>query len=156
MIDTLMVVWTSGIWKRLLSITSLLLSLFLVVCALSFLVTTSGGKWANLTVFFTQANAVAQPEAAAQSDATSQKSSTIPGTIATASPVAVPTTRSAEPYVAPIILQNPILPDATRVGQNSHKHTNRYHSPVYARPASSPTPTDPTLQDPTGGLQNLP
>ena len=158
MIDTLMVVWTSGLWKQFLRSTCTFLLLFGCICILSFLITTSGNKWSGLAVSVPQASP-AQPSAAQ------------PAPAPTAHPTSIP-------YIVPIILQNPVLPNSadagqdtqsaqntqdTRNAQNTQRHSRRhyYAPPAYTQPEQQPTPV-PTRSpgsdtfDPENPLQNLP
>src|SRR5487761_503340 len=92
MIDTIMVLWTSGLWKSFLRNTGSFLLLFTGICVLLLLITTSGSRWPGLAVTVAQSSSSAAP-------------TTVQPTPA---PTAAPT---SVPYIVPIILQNPILPD---------------------------------------------
>ncbi|HEX7737080.1 MAG TPA: hypothetical protein VF458_19705, partial [Ktedonobacteraceae bacterium] len=105
MIDTAMVIWTSGLWKRLLRTTGMLALLFVCVCALSFLITTSRDKWSGLIASKTQSGA-----AGADAPASSQVSAS--DATATALPAPVPTAHPSDTRrIIPVVLQNPMLPN---------------------------------------------
>ncbi|HEY3991298.1 MAG TPA: hypothetical protein VGM01_00340 [Ktedonobacteraceae bacterium] len=151
MIDTMMVLWTSGMWKRLLRNIVALLLLFLGICVLLFLLTTSGSRWSSLAVTVTRSNAPAQSNVAGQVG-----SSAAPTTIQpTPAPTAMPSTK---PYIEPIILQNPILPDR-HANQREYKHFSHRHPfsyPPSTQPATPEAPPDNGFQDSSNPLQNLP
>lgn len=144
MIDTVMVVWTSGLWKRCLRTTGMLTLLFVCVCALSYLITTSRDKWSGLVISSAQSSAAQSNTAVNASDAT-----------ATAQPAPVPTAHpAAMPYVIPVVLQNPGQPDT-----HSHKHitrTSTSSTSTYTPPTHHAAPST-SSQDPAlNALQNLP
>lgn len=145
-----MVLWTSGMWKRLLRNIVALLLLFLGICVLLFLLTTSGSRWSSLAVTVTRSNSSAQSNASGQVG-----SSTVPVAIQPV-PTAMPSTR---PYIEPIILQNPILPDR-HANQREYKHfSHRYIQPLYPPSTQSATPDAPLdngSQDSSDPTQNLP
>ncbi len=149
MIDTVMVVWTSGLWKHLLRATGTFLLLFMCICILSFLITTSGSRWSGLAITVTRAGSSAQSDGPTQSSA-----STAPATVQAAP---APTARPiAAPYIAPLILQNPILPNSTHASRSNHKHLSHHYTSINTTP-SAPTPApDTSSQDPSNALQNLP
>lgn len=143
MIDTIMVLWTSGSWKRVLRNATTFLLLFACLCILLFLVTTSDGKWSGLAV------TVARSSTTSQAGGTAQPASTD-----VATPTARPTTA---PYIVPVILQNPLVIDASTRARSTHRHTSHHHT---LTPTPTPTPsTQPpnnSMPDPTNPLQNLP
>lgn len=156
MIDTVMVVWTSGIWKRLLCATITFLLLFACVGILSFLVTT-GGKWSSLaaTITSTQPSSSTQSSLFTQPDTATQAGASTAIALAQPAPTARP---KVTPYTVPVILQNPIRLEATPVSKSTTRHISSYYRPpAHTRPTSIPTPSDAGLQDPTNNaLQNLP
>lgn len=123
MIDTLMVLWTSGTWRHILRAICTILILFTCICLLMYLMSIGGSKWSGLAV------TVAQPAA------TATRSKPQPA------PTAVPTTA---PYIVPIILQNPtpadVVPPPTHISQSSHssrssrRHINRRRTIRRVRP----------------------
>ena len=151
MIDTLMVVWTSGMWKHLLRNIGAFVLLFVGICALLFLITASGKQWPGLAV------SVAHTNTSTQADSTI--SSAPADLTVTAQPV--PSAYStAQPFIQPIIPQNPVQPDAHHQ-QNMHKHINRHASaPTYNPPSQQPGSPNPPANsnpyDPTNMLPNLP
>jgi hypothetical protein len=147
----MMVVWTTGIWKRLLRTTVTFLILFVCICILSFLVTTSGGKWSSLaaTITPTQTSSPTQAGSFTQPDPATQAGTATAIAVAQPVPTALP---KAMPYIVPVILQNPVKPDTTQDSKNSTKHTASYNAPTYTRPARHATPST----DPPTGLQDLP
>lgn len=159
MIDTLMVVWTTGLWKQLLRSTGTFLLLFGCICLLSFLITTSSGKWSRLAASTTQAGSFVQPASSPQTGVSTGGATTLaPATVQPApAPTAHPT---VAPYIVPIILQNPLPPENTDIVQErSHHHTSTYTPPDYTpqRPAVSATkPPDFGSSDLSNVLQNLP
>ena len=142
MIDTIMVLWTSGLWKSFLRNTGSFLLLFTGICVLLLLITTSGSRWPGLAVTVAQSSSSAAP-------------TTVQPTPA---PTAAPT---SVPYIVPIILQNPILPDF-HSSRSDHKHSSHHHTPIYipptqpTQPAASTTPPLTGSQDPSNPLQNIP
>ena len=94
MIDTVMVVWTSGIWKRLLCATITFLLLFACVGILSFLVTT-GGKWSSLaaTITSTQPSSSTQSSLFTQPDTATQAGASTAIALAQPAPTARPKSR---------------------------------------------------------------
>ncbi len=142
MIDTVMVLWTSGLWKSFLRNTGTFLLLFTGICVLLLLITTSGSRWPGLAVTVAQSSSSAAP--------------------ATVQPAPAPTAApTATPYIIPIILQNPILPDS-HSSWSEHRHSNHHHMPGSMQPSQPLSPTAPTLPSDTGSqdisnpLQNIP
>lgn len=135
-----MVLWTSGSWKHLLRNTVTFLLLFACLCALLFLVTTSDGKWSGLAV------TVAQSSTSTRADGTEQ-----PASADVPAPTAHPT---PAPYIAPIILQNPLVTDASIPTRSEHRHFIHHRTPT-PTPSATPPP-DTSLPDPANPLQSLP
>jgi hypothetical protein len=115
MLDTLMVLWTRGIYGRFLQTLAAFLLLFLGICALLFLVTTSGVRWPGLAV--TAAPPVTSGAASAVTPASN---------------------------LVPVILQNP-TPGTTHMHQAGAKHTDRHRHPGIPTLIASPTPGDQSL-----------
>jgi hypothetical protein len=142
MIDTIMVLWTSGLWKSFLRNTGSFLLLFTGICALLLLVTTSGSRWPGLAV------TVARPGSFATSTTVQ------PAPAPTAAPTAIT-------YIVPIIPQNPILPNA-HISRSDYKRSSHHHAPIYtppAQPTQAAVPTSPPdtgFQNPSNPLQNIP
>lgn len=141
MIDTVMVLWTSGCWKRLLRNTVTFLLLFTCLCILLFLLTTSDGKWSGLAV------TVARSSISTQAGGTAQ-----PASANVSAPTARPTTA---PYIVPVILQNPLVTDASTPARSTHRRISHYHTPT-PTPTPSAQPPNNGMPDPTNPLQNLP
>jgi hypothetical protein len=119
MIDTLMVLWTSGTWKRLLRTVCTILILFTCIFLGTYLITASGGRWSGLAI------TVEQPGVTPAVG----KSLSVPTVIATTAP-----------YVAPVILQNPIPTEVatpTPVSQSSSEQS----TPQNSAPTEVVTPT---------------
>ena len=149
MIDTLMVLWTSGTWKSFLRSLGMFLLLFTGVCVLLLLVVTSGSRWSGL------AATVAQSHASAPSNA----EAATPNARSVPAPTAVPTTT---PYIIPVILQNPVLPDSTsasHASRNDQKHVSHHHTSTYTPPAPPVEPAmpvrRPVVPTATTGLPDL-
>src|SRR5579883_3485502 len=115
MLDTLMVLWTRGIYGRFLQTLAAFLLLFLGICVLLFLITASGVRWPGLAV-------TAAPPPTAGSAST-------------------PTPASE---IVPVILQNP-TPEATRTHQTGAKHTDRRRHAGFPSLVASPTLEDQAL-----------
>lgn len=123
MIDTLMVLWTRGLFSRFLRAFFTFLMLFAGICVMLFLVTASGVRLPGLAV------TIAPPDLASSSA----------GARPTSTPVLAP-------YTIPIILQNPKVPRAAQAPtllqtpeaayplQRSPRRPGGNHRPV-------PTPT---------------
>jgi hypothetical protein len=134
-------------WKRLLRNTGIFLFLTLGIGTFFFLAATSGKGWPGLAVTIASSN----PLAPATSSAQATSVQTTP-----ARPASAPTAIFAsDPFVQPIILQNPVLPDTHNLSK--HKHSSHRYPPVYTPPPQPSTPPeDNSVQDPTSTMPGFP
>src|SRR5579883_1302969 len=112
MLDTLMVLWTRGIYGRFLQALAVFLLLFLGICVLIALVMASGVRWPGLAV-----------TAAPPADSAAASTPTLAGEI------------------VPVTLQNP-TPEGTRTHQTAARHIDRHRRPGFPTLVASPTPWD--------------
>lgn len=143
MIDTLMVLWTSGLWKSFLRTTGLFLFLCASICALLLLIVTGDVNQAGLAVTV----------AATGKEHASLTAQGVPAPSTMPTPTTMPTIR---PYVIPVILQNPLVVSPTVTPRRTPvlhatprvEQIGRQPYPIYRR-APSPVPTSPPVPSST-------